>query len=392
MPPTSSTRPSNEEPPVLAELRLHLTGKRDLETPENDNFFDNNLRSRVALPVAAIKSLLAVIKRSNANTMMGLQMELSEATHDMLEYARSSSQTLLLGGRSHIALASGCELFMKYVTRCFLELPDFAECKAQVLERGERFAGISLASRDRIAEVGQAFVQDGHTVLTHGWSRVVSSLLLKAAAHKHFSIIVLEGRPDASGAKAAKVLSDAGIPCTVVLDSAMGYVMEKVDLVIVGAEGVVENGGIVNKIGTYALGIAARELGKPFYVAAESYKFARLFPLNQSDLPDMIHTNLSFVDTASWEATGGLVGKSPVQADRNRTLSNCDIHDEEEEDGKGNVQGVADIFGVVQLSDQVKVENPSCDYTPAKYISLLFTDLGVLTPSAVSDELIRLYQ
>eukprot|EP00957_Ditylum_brightwellii_P008852 671123-Ditylum_brightwellii.AAC.1 len=70
-------------------------------------------------------------------------------------------------------------------------------------------------------------------------------------------------------------------------------------------------------------------MGKPFYAAAESYKFARMFPLNQSDLPDV---------------------------------------------------------GVVE------VENPPCDYTPAKCIALLFMDLGVLTPSAVSDELIRLYQ
>ena len=61
--------------------------------------------------------------------------------------------------------------------------------------------------------------------------------------------------------------------------------MERCDITIVGAEGVLENGGIVNKIGTYALGITAKALGKPFYVAAESYKFARLYPLNQSDLP-----------------------------------------------------------------------------------------------------------
>merc|ERR1712232_317869 len=62
--------------------------------------------------------------------------------------------------------------------------------------------------------------------------------------------------------------------------------MEKVDLVIVGAEGVVENGGIVNKLSTLTLAMSAKELGKPFYVAAESYKFTRLYPLNQSDLPD----------------------------------------------------------------------------------------------------------
>ena len=36
--------------------------------------------------------------------------------------------------------------------------------------------------------------------------------------------------------------------------------------------------------------------------------------------------------------------------------------------------------------------HPHIDYTPPHYITLLFTDLGVLTPSAVSDELIKLYQ
>lgn len=36
-------------------------------------------------------------------------------------------------------------------------------------------------------------------------------------------------------------------------------------------------------------------------------------------------------------------------------------------------------------------EHPMIDYTPPSLITLLFTDLGVLTPSAVSDELIKLY-
>jgi translation initiation factor eIF-2B subunit alpha len=265
------------------------------------------------------------------------------------------------------------------VTRAFLELPDFAACIAQVLERGERFADISVHSRDRIAELGQAFVQDGQTVLTHGWSRVVSALLIRAATvhNKHFSLVILEGRPDAGGIKAAKLYADAGIPTTVVLDSAMGHAMESVDLVICGAEGVVENGGIVNKIGTFPLGIVAREMGKPFYVAAESYKFARLFPLNQRDLPDMGGglANLHFVDTTSWHATATTAQKAPPHRDESM--------DERERET---------VRGLVHLPDHVNVENPICDYTPAKYITLLFTDLGVLTPSAVSDELIRLYQ
>lgn len=43
------------------------------------------------------------------------------------------------------------------------------------------------------------------------------------------------------------------------------------------------------------------------------------------------------------------------------------------------------------LPPRVTVDNPSRDYTPPAYISLLITDLGVLTPAAVSDELIQLY-
>lgn len=59
------------------------------------------------------------------------------------------------------------------------------------------------------------------------------------------------------------------------------YICCSVDLVLVGAEGVVENGGVINKLGTYQIALCAKALNKPFYVAAESYKFARLYPLNQ---------------------------------------------------------------------------------------------------------------
>jgi hypothetical protein len=56
-------------------------------------------------------------------------------------------------------------------------------------------------------------------------------------------------------------------------------------MVLVGAEGVVENGGIINKLGTYTIALAAAASRTPMYVAAESYKFARLYPLNQRDYP-----------------------------------------------------------------------------------------------------------
>lgn len=44
-----------------------------------------------------------------------------------------------------------------------------------------------------------------------------------------------------------------GIPCTIILDSTVGYIMESVDMVMVGAEGVVESGGIINKVGAFGM-------------------------------------------------------------------------------------------------------------------------------------------
>lgn len=43
-------------------------------------------------------------------------------------------------------------------------------------------------------------------------------------------------------------LKSKGIQSTLILDAAVGYVMEKVDIVLVGAEGVAESGGIINKV------------------------------------------------------------------------------------------------------------------------------------------------
>ena len=62
---------------------------------------------------------------------------------------------------------------------------------------------------------------------------------------------------------AAKIFSDAGIPTTVILDAAVSKYMEFVDLCLCGAEGVMENGGIVNKLGTFQIAMVAKAMKKP---------------------------------------------------------------------------------------------------------------------------------
>lgn len=78
--------------------------------------------------------------------------------------------------------------------------------------------------------------------------------------------------------KTAEVLRANGIPVTVVLDSAVSYVMEKVDFVLVGSEAVVESGGLVNAVGSNQIAIIAKAANKPFYALAERYRFRVLRP------------------------------------------------------------------------------------------------------------------
>lgn len=147
---------------------------------------------------------------------------------------------------------------------------------------------------------------------------------------------------------AAETLRKAGVPASVILDAAVGYYIQQVDMILVGAEGVVENGGIINQIGTHLMAVMAKAADIPFYAVAENYKFVRCFPLNQYDLP---------------------------------TMSSALLYN-----GDGDKNNAAGTNA--QL---IEHGHPTIDYTPPSYITLLFTDVGVLTPSAVSDELIKLY-
>lgn len=72
-----------------------------------------------------------------------------------------------------------------------------------------------------------------------------------------------------SSIKTAEALAAEGIPCSVILDAAVAYVMEKVDFVLVGSEAVVESGGLVNAVGSNQIAIIAKAANKPFYALAE---------------------------------------------------------------------------------------------------------------------------
>uniref|UniRef100_A0A8C5P904 Translation initiation factor eIF2B subunit alpha n=1 Tax=Leptobrachium leishanense TaxID=445787 RepID=A0A8C5P904_9ANUR len=284
--------------------------------------------ANVATAVAAIRTLLEFLKRDTGGTMQGLIGSLEGAIKTLSKVDSS------------VSVSSGGELFLRFITLTSeLEHSDYEKCKKMMSERGELFLKRISLSRSKITKLCCPFIKDGAKILTHAYSRVVLKVLEEAAKDKRFRVYVTQSQPDLAGKNMAEALRKMKVPVTEILDSAMGYIMEKVDLVIVGAEGVVESGGIINKIGTNQMAVCAKAQNKPFYVVAESFKFVRLFPLNQRDVPD----------------------KFKYKADTQE--QNKDLAE----------------------------EHPWIDYTSPSLITLLFTDLGVLTPSAISDELIKLY-
>ncbi|XP_035769741.1 translation initiation factor eIF-2B subunit alpha [Neolamprologus brichardi] len=190
----------------------------------------------MASAVAAIRTLLEFLKRDKGETILGLRESLTSATD------------CLTGVDSSVAVSSGGELFLRFISLTSLEHQDLSRCKKVMEERGELFLEKISMSRTKVAKLCHTFIKDGAKILTHSYSRVVLRVLEKAAAEKkRFSVYVTESQPDAAGQHMAEALRKLNVPVTVVLDAAVGYVLEKVDLVIVGAEGVVESGGIINK-------------------------------------------------------------------------------------------------------------------------------------------------
>jgi methylthioribose-1-phosphate isomerase len=137
-------------------------------------------------------------------------------------------------------------------------------------------------------------------------------------------VLVDETRPLLQGARlTAWELEAAGIPHTVVADSAAGYLLAagEVDCVVVGADRIAANGDTANKIGTYSLAVVAARHGVPFYVVAP---------------------------------------KSTIDPE---TASGADIPIEERD--------------AREVSSRFPARNPAFDVTPAELIDAIVTELGV---------------
>ncbi len=136
-----------------------------------------------------------------------------------------------------------------------------------------------------IGEAGQHLITTGARVLTHcnagalavsELGTATAPLYLQHAAGVRFSVYADETRPLLQGARlTAWELAQAGIDVTVLCDNAAAslFAAGRIDLVLVGTDRVTANGDVVNKIGTLNLAVLCQHYGVPFYVACPSSTF-----------------------------------------------------------------------------------------------------------------------
>ncbi|MCD4796585.1 MAG: S-methyl-5-thioribose-1-phosphate isomerase [Candidatus Cloacimonetes bacterium] len=216
----------------------------------------------------------------------------------------------------------------------------------------------SIADKDaedsrKIGEHGNNLIESGFRILTHcnaGWlaftdfGTALSPIYMAHKSKKNIFVYVDETRPRSQGARlTAWELKNEGIPHAVIPDNAAAHLMQqgKIDMVIVGADRIAANGDVANKIGTLEKAICAKEFGIPFYVAAPTSTFdpvcktGKEIPIEERNPEEVLYQT-------------GLT-----------------------EDGK--------VERVLVCSPGSDAFNPAFDVTPAKFITGIITEKGIIS-------------
>ena len=154
------------------------------------------------------------------------------------------------------------------------------ELRKAVINEAVRIHEEDVAVNKAIGRVGAELVEEGDTILTHcnagtlataGYGTALAVIRAAWEAGKNIRVIATETRPVLQGARLTVwELVQEDIPVTLITDNMVGYVMSKglVNKVVVGADRVLLDGHVINKIGTYTIAVLARRHGAEFYAAA----------------------------------------------------------------------------------------------------------------------------
>ena len=134
------------------------------------------------------------------------------------------------------------------------------------------------SARDRVARSFLKIAPEHADVITTSFSdNALAAIQMAASKGRIDHVYALESRPLLEGRFLVVALTEAGIPATLVPDALGPNLVARATCVLVGADSVLRDGSVVNKIGSYALALAAADRKKPFYVVCETLKFDARF-------------------------------------------------------------------------------------------------------------------
>jgi methylthioribose-1-phosphate isomerase len=200
-----------------------------------------------------------------------------------------------------------------------------------------------VEANKRIGRHGAMLLGESPTILTHcnagalataGYGTALGVIRAAVEAGKKVAVFADETRPYLQGARlTAWELKQENIDVTLITDSMAGHFFQqgRFDAVIVGADRIAANGDTANKIGTYTVAVLAHAHGVPFYIAA---------PLSTIDVNCPNGAAIPIEERSAAEVT---------------TMN-----------------------GVSIAPEGISVRHPAFDVTPARLISAIITDRGVL--------------
>ena len=293
---------------------------------------DMIVRGAPAIGVSAAMGVAIGIDRSTATTLDALTAEV-DTICETLAATRPTAVNLFWGiGRIR-------DLYNRLVAGG----ADIPAIKAAVVEEARLMYDEDIAACKQMGAHGAELMPQTGTVLTHCNAGALATCgygsalgVIRAAIEQGHKIDVFadETRPFLQGARlTAWELMKDNIPTTVLCDNMAAALMRqgRIQAVIVGADRIAANGDVANKIGTYGVSILAKEHGIPFYVAA---------PWSTIDLATATGDGIPIEQRAAAEVTH----------------SN----------------------GRQMTPDGVGIENPAFDVTPAKYVTAIITERGIL--------------
>jgi methylthioribose-1-phosphate isomerase len=293
---------------------------------------DMIVRGAMAIGVSAAMGVALGIERSQATNLEELGKEVDLICRTLAE-TRPTAVNLFWG------IAQVRDLYNQLSAK---NTP-IPEIKKAVVALANRLYDEDIANLRRLGAFGADLLPKEGTVLTHcnagalaacGYGSALGVIRAAVERGQKIDVFADETRPFNQGTRltAWELVKDE-IPTTLICDNMAGYFMSKgrISAVIVGADRIAANGDTANKIGTYSLSILAKEHNIPFYVAA---------PFNTIDLAT---------------ASGDLI---PIEQRAAREVTH--------------------VGGVQVTPHGVQIENPAFDVTPAKNITAIITEHGVL--------------